>query len=531
MINKIISLQEVQADRWLAKYQGNYGVYTIRLRVDEQGNARDYSCSCPSDGFPCKHISFVKLAIAERRAERTLESTGDAPTPEELLEGLSPEELRTFVLKQIQYNDVLRNAIVLEFAPKVKNRNGNPYSGILRDALKRTRIDEEELWQYNDSSIQIDAMDDLLEKARVFIMEGKYEEAVFIAKACIEEFSLWYVKQISDVHDYMDPDYSERPFEILDEIAEKNGCDANELYHYCETVLADEKYAGAGMNDGFNELLLSLAKKTGNMEYPALQDKLLEDLTDKTSYEAEQILRRKIEFYNAVGHPEKADEIMEANIHMENFRKEAVKKRIAAGNLADAKALIFKYPLSENFHHRRSWEELLLTIAQKEKDIPKIREIAFHFIADSFNKEYYAIYKSTFSPDEWKEEVERLIGYYESKVNTYWGSDSNADIMAAEGMSARLLDYIANNLTLDKLQQYYEHVCEQFPEETLALFRKATDRYAEKNVGASHYEHIASILRQMRKIPNGNATVNEMLAQYRILYKRRSAMMRTLAGV
>jgi len=530
-MNKIISLQEIQAGRWLAKYQGNYGVYTIRLRIDEHGKAWDYSCSCPSDGSPCKHISFIKQAIEERRNERTLESTGAAPTPEELLEELSLDELRTFVLKQVQYNDVLRNAIVLEFAPKVKNSSGNPYSGILRDVLKRTRISEEELWQYNDSSIQIDAMDDLLEKARVLAEEGKYKEAVLIAKACIEEFSSWYVKQGSDIYDYMDPGYLERPFEILDEIAGKNGCDANELYQYCEAALTAGKCAEAGMNDGLNELLLSMAKKTGNMEYLAFQDKLLEDVQDKTSYEAEMILKRKIDFYKAVGQPEKTDEIIEAHLQIENFRKTAVEKRIAAGNFAEAKALIFKYPLSENFHQRRSWEELLLTIAQKENDLPKIREIAFQFIAGSFNKEYYAIYKSAFSPNEWKEEVERLIGHYEPKVSAFQSSDYVADVLAAEGLAARLLDYISNNLTLEKLNRYHKYICEQFPEKTLSLFRKTTDHYADKNVGAGHYEHIASILRQMRKITNGDAVVNEMIAQYRILYKRRSAMMRTLADV
>jgi len=529
--NKIISLQEVNAGRWVAKYQGNYGVYTIRMRIDERGNGSDYSCSCPSDYYPCKHIGFIEQAIAERRIDRTHESSGSVPTPEELLQDLPLQYLRAFVLKQAQHNDSLRNAILMEFAPKAKNRSGNPYSGILRNALEDTLIDDDELWQYNDSSIQIDVMDDMLEKARIFILEEKYNEAVFIAKACIEEFSSWYAAQGSDIRDYIDPDYFERPFEILGEIADKNGWDARELYSYCEAELSNGKHSKSGMNGGFNELLLSTAIKTGNMKFPAFQDKLMEEVRDNSSYEAEQILKRKIDFYNAAGYPEKADEIMEANLQIRNFRIAAIEKRIATGNFADAKALIFQYPLPDDFHQRRTWEEMLLTIAQKENDIPKIRETAFKFIADSFNKEYYAIYKSAFSPEEWKEEVERLITHYEPKVNVYWGSDYVADVLAAEGMAARLLDYIANNPTLEKLQRYYKYICEQFPEKTLSLFRKAADSYADKNVGEKYYEHIAAVLRQMREIQNGDAVVNEMLAQYRILYKRRSAMMRTLTGV
>ena len=85
MRNRIISLQEVNAGRWVAKYQGNYGVYTIRMHIDERGNGSDYSCSCPSDYYPCKHIGFIEQAIAEHRINRTHESSGSAPTPEELL--------------------------------------------------------------------------------------------------------------------------------------------------------------------------------------------------------------------------------------------------------------------------------------------------------------------------------------------------------------------------------------------------------------------------------------------------------------
>ena len=127
--------------------------------------------------------------------------------------------------------------------------------------------------------------------------------------------------------------------------------------------------------------------------------------------------------------------------------------------------------------------------------------------------------------------MERLIGHYEPKVHPAWGTDSVADMLAAEGMTARLLKYITSNLTVRKLEQYHRYVCAQFPQETLSLFRKATDRYVDENVGPQYYEHVASILRTMRKIPNGDAVVNEMLAQYRLLYKRRSAMMRILAGV
>jgi hypothetical protein len=530
-MNKIISLQEVQHCRWIAKYRGNYGTYTIRLSTDVHGNVENYSCTCPSDYFPCKHIGFIKDAVAEHRTERERKNSGDAPTPEELLKNLSLDELRVFVLKQARYNDALRNAILLEFAAKVKSVSGNPYSNILRNALEDIQFDEDDLYEYDDMPIPIDVMDDLLEKAKSFVRDEKYDEAVSIAKACVEEFSSWYIEQDADVSESVDPNYSEQPFKILGEIADKNGCDAEALYKYCEEEIANEKYAKADMYDYINKLLLLLAKKTRNFEFLALQDRLLERERDKTSYNTEQILKHKMDFYNAVGQQEKADEIMEANLQVDNFRRAAVEKRIVSGELTEAKSIIFQYPFDEHFHPRNAWGKQLLTIAQKENDVPKIREIAFKFIENSYDKESYLIYRSAFSPEEWKDEVERLIRHYEPRVNDYWGYDSVAEVLATEGQTRRLLDYIAGHLTVKRLEQNYKYVCEQFPEETLLLFRKALNHYADENVGEKYYEHIASALRRMRKIPNGDTVVNEMLAQYRLLYKRRRAMIRVLAGV
>jgi len=55
----ISDLQEISPDVWKAKYRGNYGTYTIKIKND--GNKTvDFSCSCPSDYYPCKHIPMVE---------------------------------------------------------------------------------------------------------------------------------------------------------------------------------------------------------------------------------------------------------------------------------------------------------------------------------------------------------------------------------------------------------------------------------------------------------------------------------------
>ena len=66
---KILSLEETEPRRWVAKYQGNYDTYTIRLTVAADRRATDYHCNCPSDGSSCKHIGMIMDAIPAQIAK------------------------------------------------------------------------------------------------------------------------------------------------------------------------------------------------------------------------------------------------------------------------------------------------------------------------------------------------------------------------------------------------------------------------------------------------------------------------------
>jgi hypothetical protein len=59
-------LQQTAENKWQAKYHGNYGIYTVKIEFDANGRRKNFSCSCPSDGYPCKHIGFLQTAIKEQ---------------------------------------------------------------------------------------------------------------------------------------------------------------------------------------------------------------------------------------------------------------------------------------------------------------------------------------------------------------------------------------------------------------------------------------------------------------------------------
>jgi hypothetical protein len=211
-MDDIIELQEISPNNWQAKYQGNYGRYTIKIKTDGK-KIMNFSCSCPSSHYPCKHIAMIKEAIDERIAMSNESAKGGGITIETLLQNVPLNELRDFIIRQAKYNSQLTQTILLEFAPKIKTdrKKGNDYSAILRQALKNVAFDYEEIYN-NDYSLEIDILGQWLDKAQSLIKQGNYREAVLISKACIEEYASWLEHADSDFIDYLSEEYEDTPF-------------------------------------------------------------------------------------------------------------------------------------------------------------------------------------------------------------------------------------------------------------------------------------------------------------------------------
>jgi hypothetical protein len=528
-VTDIIDLRETSPGHWQAKYQGNYGIYTIRISTSE-GKTTGFSCSCPSDRYPCKHIAIIESAIAERIAKNTQLMKKAAVSAEKLLKMLTREELYEFIARIIQYNPDLTNAVLLEFSHKIEIAHQNKYSLILRRALEEIDIEgddyDEEDW------LSIDVLDQWLEKADDCFKQGNYQDAVLIAQACIEEFAYWMEHSESGRDELVHEGYQTDPFDIFVRVVKARKINVRELFDYCMEELPKKKYTGTLMHDWFNDLLLELLK-SGNEELNAgafitLQNTLLEAVEDKRSGEAKKIVQRKINYYESTHDDKKAWETVEENLQIPAFRKKLTEKKIEEQDYGSAKKLVHDF-LDENagtVRHPSEWDDLLLTIAQKENDVLTLRDISRLCIDEYFKAHYFDLYKSTFTANEWADAREDLIAHYDKQRKGF--NTSLADAMAAEKLAERLLSYIEKYSSIERLDKYHPVFAETFPEKTLALFREALDYYAENNMGRASYEHIAGVFRTMTRIPNGGAVVAEMIAEYRIRYKKRRAMIEIL---
>jgi uncharacterized Zn finger protein len=133
-MNNVVELCRVSENSWKAKYQGNYNLYTKKITTDGKKTVK-FSCSCPSDYYPCKHIAIIEDAIAEKMTDsKKMVKCGDLKV-QDLIANVSAEKLREFIVNQTKYNTDWLNAVLLEFAASADNTKGNKYSKIIQKAL------------------------------------------------------------------------------------------------------------------------------------------------------------------------------------------------------------------------------------------------------------------------------------------------------------------------------------------------------------------------------------------------------------
>lgn len=532
MQENIIRLKEIVPNYWVAKYRGNYGVYTIDIHTDKENVVIDFDCSCPSDYYPCKHIPIIEKAIIKQLKNDSPEYNKITIniSIKELLSKVPHEELINFLASEVKYNSKLNNSILVRFAHKsnVKEK----YSSIIKEILSNFHFDLDDLYNsgYYDDSFEIDGLEEWFKRAEEHIENGDFEEAIAIAQACLEEFAEWNEEQEDYAGDYIDETYYSEPFEILVKASENNN-HRKDIFQYCINEMKRTKYKNNYFENSFHYVLGKVAGVENADTFIKMQNDLFNNLPDKHSYGAEKILNRLIDFYNSQNQLELAWNIIIENIQINNFRKKLTEKYIQEQKFKEAKRLIADHLRYEEKHsfYNDDWYELLLEIAQKDNDLPLIRSTSYIFIENRFIGKYYRIYKSTFSDEEWNSEFENLIKNYSQRYDFF--SNNVADVLKEEKLEERLLNYIESNLKIEYLEQYFYVFHKSFPEKTLILFQNALNHYVANNVGRRYYEYVAEIMKKMKRIKGGTKTVNLLVDNYRRLYKNRRAMMEVLSKV
>ena len=535
----VVELQQVDENTWVATVQGNTN-YTVQISLSGE-SVQNLRCTCPYDWGPvCKHEVAVLYAIHEFQTGYSQNQVREpnAPPRKQLfsrtLEKISERDLKAFIREYAGFHPEFISEFLARF-PELSGFEGREkYVQMIRTAI-RSGQDQHGFVSYNQSFRVMRPISELITRAEEMLERKEYLKAYHIATAVTEE--------VTDLLPSMDDSSGEAgqtieyAFEVLDEIASVDGESElqQRLFDYCLQEVSKEKYMDFSFDTRFLYLLVDLAENADREQQlwntlDTLQKRAKQrDASFKGNWNQERLLDVKIAFLQQRDKPEQAERLIRENLHIPRFREQMITQALEQENYQEARSLVEDGLAQENeqpgFSNTYRWEKWKLKTAEKEKSPEHIRRHARNlFLQQPGHFQYYRKLKDTYSPEEWPEQVERLIQDIKANIRSR-PQRILAHIYAEEGHWDRLLEVLQNASNLGLVERYLDDLRDRYPDEILELYKTGIRTAAKPAKGRGHYRYLVSLLKRLQQLEGGREAARSLVQEFRDRYSRRPAMM------
>lgn len=554
----VLEIEEESPGEWIATV---CGTENYEVTVSMEGNEIiAWECDCLYDGNICKHVVATLLAIRDSRnkvarflSAKEVDSQVSIPEKnaakmvmdeevEQILLFAEPDKLSDFVLKYASSHSDFKSALLETFLPKkpvaklsvdYQMEIEKCFNSAYKNGSKRGRYYEPEI-DWDEVSGKVDGY---LAKATLLLQRQDLEEAATIALQILRSIGNNYIEEYFLYNDD-DIDFEiscEDAGDLLLEIVKHSGASQvlkenilNEATKISKMVTYRE-YELYDMDELVQQIMLSVQSKE---EALLSINHFIEER--KEHRELYKLVLRKVEILEELGKRVEAETTLSEFLYLPEIRRRETKKLLDGKCYEKAISMLNEgIVIAEKageYGILREWREQLLSIYEEVHDITKVIEMCrLLFIHTNGSLDYYHKLKSLISSTDWKEYLSTLL--QETTFFDYWGSGNNkAEIYIEEKEYDKLFSFLSTveYRRLDALVQYASHLNATHSSEILSLFTDDLRVYAEKNLGRNHYEYIARVLRAMRKLNGGKDAVKQLVEEFRVLYKRRPAMMQEL---
>ena len=507
--------------------------YEVQIIVQD-GRIYDMYCNCPyaGDGNYCKHMAAVLYEIENAVPEPTVSDSGTDRTQDgsqELTDVVSmvPEdELRRLVISLAKNDDALYNHLMTRYKP------------IDQKQLLRLKMQVDQIaYRYSDRGGFVDYRNAgdytgdlenfLYENVQILIDKGNLMEAFDLVNYVFHEIG----NRDMDDSDGGSTQVASTCYEFWKQILDN--CDqeqSNEMLrwfqkhqkHYVIDFMGD--YIVDFAADEFHD-------ETILREKMQLLDAQIENAGDSvdcgSSYSAyyghvNNILQRISVMERLHYSKSEIAKYREKHRHFSEIRKLEIHEYIVQGNYAKAIEVLEESKLLDREHAGLMSEYSCQLINLYEKTNQKEnykKEVIYQvFQCRQPNLEYIQKLKKICDVSEWEDFRERLL----TSPNTY---SVKYDFLKEEKLFERLLLEIENSGSVYALDQYETILKKHFPEDVRNLYIRYVRSGAASASQRNAYRHLMKYLKKITKYPQGKEKAQQIAAQWKTDYKRRSAMM------
>ena len=552
----VTSVDELSGGEYEAIVEGS-DTYIVQLHV-KNGSVTTFNCTCPYDWGPvCKHEVAVmfylqqdELGLKAKKKSTTKTSTlSDVAGKEkkavkkkrtireqleEILEKLSPEEMRSYIGEFCGKDKTFRDLFLAQYLHLIQPVTQEIYSKQIRAVLKSASgrygyIDYAGARQVGNSMYQLYQ---LAEKA---MNAGSWREAMYMGRAIMEEMTI-AIERGDDSNGDLGGSIDNGQ-DILFRIAQEctDSGIRSELFEYSIDAYHRELFEGWDWHYNMLDLAIELQKtEDEKMRILHYLDQI-KPKNDGWDFRYEEAQKQRLKLIRKTEGKIRANDYLEANITNSDFRRELILKAIEEKNYAKAVALAEKGIAADRKDKpglAAEWKWHLLNVYQLQNDSEKSVELArnlFLYSGRFSTKEMYNIMKKYVPAADWKVFFEQLVA--DRIKSEQWVSFYTiADMYTWENQWEKVLSLLIKNPSIDNISHVEKYLAKQYAEQLVDLYSKEIQVFIEKNISRSHYQTACKYIRRMKKL-GGQDKTEELIAFLRSTYPQRRALMEELDKV
>lgn len=548
---------EYYQDDYVTKFQltdGNIeaeveGTETYNVEIEIEGENVIYmSCDCPyaESGNNCKHMAAVLFRFEEELSGKEVEMEVDDTDVESeqefswrrefetrreealnLVNRIPEVELRNMMVSYVLADNSLRNKLQLKYSDQFDAKQmlalKRELNNIENDNSVRGFVD----W-YHADNFTSELSDFLKEKVMPLIERNYLEQAfeltnnvfhcignvdmddssgssAYVANDCYDCWKLILQKSDENRKEKM-----KRWFE-----SHRDGYVIDYMQEYLEEFLFSEFLSKELIQERMDELDEFIEKSNGSHDCPKIYS---------VHYGYENVLLKRMEYMKMLGCEN--DEIMKFRGENRQFwviREMEIQEAKDEQNYEKVKQLLIEsLELDEAYPKQvKKYHEQLIDIYEVISDRDGYRNELLICLENYSQRDltYFHKLKNEINQvQEWESIIERII---HNNTDVYFV----CSVLNEEKRYQELMDKIKADNSIYLMDNYEKNLRNVLPAEVIAFYQTYLQKEVQRVSDRNGYRRLMEYMKKIRKCPSGKEIALSIARQWRVEYKRRSAMM------
>ncbi|MBT9778174.1 hypothetical protein GPL15_16865 [Clostridium sp. MCC353] len=509
--------------------------YEVEIEL-KGGRIDDMYCTCPyaDGGNYCKHMAAVLYGLEDRERQGDLglaQEDASQDYKKELsgvINKIPEEEVRSILLKLALEDEKLGNNILTKYSVNISERQMIRLKKEIQ-AIAYKYSDRYGFVDYRNASGYMMAMETFLSgKVQDIIDKGCYMQAfeltvqVFmtIGNQDIDDSDGWTSRGADVCYEYWK--------QILNKCGEQ---DKKKIYQWFEAHQDDDTVIDY-MEDYISDFLMNeFHDREQLLNMQQMLDHVIEGVTEGTDcgkwYSAHygyenDILKRLWIMKQLECTDEEIRKYREEHRRFAAVRKLEIEEALQEGRTMDAVRILKES--KELDQKSPGWvkeysQELIELYGSLHMEDAYKEELLFQVFSCRQEKlDFVMKLKAVCEPKEWEEMREKLLQSPGSQFIKY-------SLLEQEKMYDRLLEEALSMGSIDILDQYEKVLKRIFPDRMRTVYAEYVKNMADTVSSRSGYQDLMRYLKKVASYPDGRQEAEQIAAEWKVLYRRRPAMM------